>query len=179
MESTVWIFLDFFFSPSSKFFLRKSDLVKIPLFFGKILLRENSHTAVLVTSETISHVHAGSQYVFSPSFEKQQPLCCPWQPGLTWASEQVSCKKVVMLKEGLQLGCPFLLLLLQWQRESKGYCKLLLPQDMQVLRELMQLKNLNRHRVIWGWGGAGLVGRRTSCEALLHNQGYLDRAAVV
>lgn len=129
----------FGFSGEKKKKSGKSDLVKHPLFFRKILLTENSHTATLVTSEITSHVHAGSQSIISPSFEKQQPLCCPWQPGLTWPNEKVSCKKVIMPKESLQLGCLFFLLLLQQQRESKG--KTLLPQDMPVLRELMQLKN--------------------------------------
>lgn len=60
-----------------------------------------------------------------------------WPHLAKWESE---LQKGLMLKEGLQLGCPFFLLLLQQQRESKGYCKILLPRDMQVSREFMQLK---------------------------------------
>lgn len=68
----VWIFPTSFFLLSSKFSLGKSDLAKILISFEKILLIENSQIAIVVTSEITSHVHAGFQFIFSPSLEKRR-----------------------------------------------------------------------------------------------------------
>lgn len=122
----VWIFLTSFFLLSSKFSLGKSDLAKILISFEKILLIENSQIAIVVTSEITSHVHAGFQFIFSPSLEKQELSCCPGQPGLTWLRGKVTCG-AARLKEDSQLGCLFFSLLWQQQVEWRGYYKIFLP----------------------------------------------------
>lgn len=78
----------------------------------------------------------------SPHHLKSSSPCAVHDNLASPGQVKVSCKKVIMPKEGLQLGCPFFLLLLEQQRESKGHCKILLPRDMQVLCESMQLKKL-------------------------------------
>lgn len=147
----VRIFPTSFFLLWSKFSLGKLDLVKILLFFGKILLMENSHIATDLRDNPPCPCWLLAYLL--PITWKATPLMLSrtaWPYLAKGASELQSCQA----QRRSAVGYPFFPLLWQQQGEQRGYCKILLPQDMQVLHELMQLKKPNRQTgVICSSGG--------------------------